>query len=45
MQTCHKIVAVIEEYGLDRLMDEADDEEPLSVSDACNYYATRKKNA
>ena len=45
IQTFHKIEAVIEDYDLDRLMDEADDEEPLSVSDARNYYATLKKKA
>ncbi|WFN33457.1 hypothetical protein L1S32_06240 [Methanogenium sp. S4BF] len=45
IQTFHKIEAVIEDYGLDRFMDEADDEEPLSISDAHNYYATLKKKA
>lgn len=45
IQTFHKIEAVIEDYGLDRLMDEADDEEPLSILEAHNYYATLKKKA
>ena len=45
IQTFHKIEAVIEDYGLAKLMDEADDEEPLSLSVAHNYYANLKKKA
>ena len=45
IKTFHKIEAVIEDYGLDRLMDEADDDELLSPSVAQNYYATLKKKA
>ena len=45
IQTFHKIEAVIEDYGLARLMEEADDEEPLSLSEAQNYYTTLKKKA
>ena len=45
IQTFHKIEAVIEDYGLDRFMDEADDDEPLSISEAHEYYATLKKKA
>ena len=37
IETFHKIEAVIEDYGLDRFMDEADDEEPLALSDAQQY--------
>ncbi|GAB7016276.1 hypothetical protein [Methanogenium cariaci] len=43
IKTFHKIEAVIEDYGLDRFMDEADDDEPLSLSEAHEYYATLKK--
>jgi len=43
IETFHKIEAAIEDYGLDRFMDEADGEEPLSLSDAQQYYATLKK--
>ncbi|WAI01807.1 hypothetical protein [Methanogenium organophilum] len=45
IQTFHKIEAIIEDYGLDRFMDEADDDEPLSVSEAREYYTTLKKKA
>ncbi|MEA2035193.1 MAG: hypothetical protein U9N40_06885 [Euryarchaeota archaeon] len=34
IQTFHKIEAVIKDYGLARFMNEADDEEPLSLSEA-----------
>ncbi len=45
LRSIYKIEAVIEDYGLAKLMDEADDEEPLSLSVAHNYYATLKKKA
>ena len=45
IQTFQKIEAVIEDYGLARFMDEADDEEPLSLSEARDYYTTLKKPA
>ena len=45
IQTFHKIEALIEDYGLDRFMDESDDDEPLSLSEAHDYYAALKKKA
>ena len=42
IQTFHRIEAIIEDYGLDRFMDEADDDEPLSLSEAQDYYAFQK---
>ena len=43
IKTFHKIQAAIEDYGLDKFMNEADDDEPLSVSEEHDYYATLKK--
>jgi hypothetical protein len=43
IETFHKIEAVIEDYGLDSFIDEADDDEPLSLSDVQDYYAALEK--
>ena len=43
IQTFHKIETIIEDYGLDRFMDEADDDGTLSLSEAHDYYTTLKK--
>jgi len=45
IETFQKIEAVIEDYGLGRFMDETDDDEPLSLSEARDYYATLNKTA
>ncbi len=45
IETFHKIVAVIEDYGLDSFIDEADDDEPLSLSDVQDYYAALEKKS
>lgn len=42
--TFQKIEAVIEDYGLAPFMDEADEDEPLSLSEAREYYATLQKS-
>ena len=45
IQTFRKIEAVIEDYGLAKFMDEGDRDEPLSLSEARDYYAALKKSA
>ena len=45
IKSFHKIQAAIEDYGLDRFMNEAEDDEPLSISEAHEYYASLKKKA
>jgi len=45
IETFQKIETVIEDYGLGRFMDETEDEKPLSLSEARDYYATLNKTA
>lgn len=39
-----RLEEIIENYGLSKLMDEAKDEERLSVEDAKKYYQSLKQN-
>lgn len=39
-----KIEEIIEDYGLAKLIEEANDEERLSKEDALNYYKSLKGN-
>ena len=39
-----RLEEVVENYGLSKLMDEAEDEERLSLEDAKKYYQSLKKN-
>ncbi|WP_421910123.1 hypothetical protein [Methanolacinia petrolearia] len=37
--------SIIEDFGLAKYINEADDEEPLNRSDALKYYRTLKESA
>lgn len=45
IKTFHKIQAAIEDYGLDKFMNEADDDEPLSLSESTRLPCNTEKKA
>nr|WP_225353807.1 hypothetical protein [Methanolacinia petrolearia] len=45
ISTFEKIESVIEDFGLAKCINEADDEEPLNRSDALKYYRGLKESA
>ena len=45
ISTFEKIESVIEDFGLAKYINEADDEEPLSRSEALKYYRGLKESA
>jgi hypothetical protein len=45
ISTFEKIESVIEDFGLAKYINEADDEEPLSRSEALKYYRDLKESA